>query len=71
MMMNDIAKRIEEIIKAHSTTTKSIAGYHAGQTGYILYERDGLPFVIKQIALLIAEKDAEIERLDREEERAK
>lgn len=61
--MGDLRTAIEVAIKGHCTPTIGRGHPHGGQAGYIIYERDGLPFVIAEIerevvAPLIAERNA-------------
>lgn len=45
-----IAAIVEAAIRKNSSPTIGRGDIHGGQAGYILYERDGLPFVAADIA---------------------
>jgi len=68
---DDIVAKIERILVMNSSPTKAYGGFHDGQAGYILYERDGIPHVIPQLLALftghdlVKEKDRRIAELQK------
>lgn len=59
-MSKDISEEIANIIRMSSSPTYLPDGLdpdtvtiHGGQSGYIIWERDGLPFIVKEIIKVI------------------
>jgi hypothetical protein len=57
---DELGESIANIIRMNSSPTRGAGDIHGGQAGYIVYENDGLPFVVAGIIALFEHRARQV-----------